>query len=212
MGLPDVKQFTEILLREDLDTVVSTHLFQGEVFAFRRTPTAYATLRSHLNKTLGVPDKDVIVVGSAKTGFSVSPDGFPSPFSAISDIDVVVVDRNLFDTLWLTLLTWSYPHRVRGGEELSWIGDRRKNVFQGWFQPGNLSIQGLSRKSTLTPVREFSTRWFNAFRELSTYPEFVTRDVHGRLYRSWQHAMLYHVDGLEKLKGSLQGTLPDGDL
>ena len=55
---------------------------------------------------LGVSNaaSDVLIVGSAKTGFSLDPDRYFVPFQEASDIDIAVVHEGLFDDVWRTML------------------------------------------------------------------------------------------------------------
>jgi len=73
-------------------------------------------------------------------------------------------------------------------------------LYWGWFLPDKIGYEGLSLPDVLVPIRDLSTTWFNAFRSLAQYPELAAREVSGRLYRTWDLAFLYHLDGLEKLR------------
>jgi hypothetical protein len=66
--------------------------------------------------------------------------------------------------------------------------------------PTDIRFEGLSFPSALKPIRDCSTLWFNTFQSLTDYPEFSARDVHGRLYRTWEHVHLYHAEGLRQIR------------
>jgi hypothetical protein len=70
--------------------------------------------------------------------------------------------------------------------------------------PHNVRYVGLTLPEVLKPIRDVSTAWFNAFQSLSFYPEFSARQVSGLLYRSWEHARLYHLEGLRRIKMQLR--------
>jgi hypothetical protein len=167
-----------------------------------------ALLKRHLCAALPLNEDNIGVVGSAKVGFSLSPDSFFRPFSEDSDIDVLIVDERLFDTIWSTILRWHYPRRLwlDAATDRNWAGDRRKDLYWGWFTPHRIRFNGLTLPEMLKPVRDLSTSWFNAFRSLSEYREFSHRDISGRLYRTWDHARLYHEHGLFLIRE----TLPKG--
>jgi len=152
----------------------------------------------------------IVIVGSAKTGFSLDPGSFPRPFGVGSDVDVVVVDEALFDAYWGICLRYYYPRRtVRLPKpDYDWLQQRKKDVFWGRFEPHYMRYEGLSFLEVLRPLRDLSTAWFNAFRSLSTYWQFRGMDVKGRLYRTWDHALAYHADGLRQIKESLQNEEP----
>lgn len=196
-----IDKFKADLLSQPLEDVVQRYVFTGSPFAFRDAPTKLNVLRKHLAQRLDVSEDNVIVVGSAQTGFSLDPNAFPREFHDGSDIDVLVVDEKLFDDVWHTILRWHYP--LRGRElpqaDWNWRKKRMDELYWGWFIPSEIRFEGLSRPAALQPLRGISTRWFNAFKGLALLPEFASRDVSGRLYRSWQHAMLYHVNGLRAI-------------
>jgi len=199
--MPTVVEFKTALLTRPLNEIVDNYIFSGEPFAFRNQPTALATLRGHLSSTLPLNENNVVIVGSAQVGFSLSPDTFFRPFSNSSDIDVLVVDEQLFDTIWKTMLRWHYPRRWwLDGSDWKWAKLRQKELYWGWFTPDKLRFDGLTLPEILKPVRDLSTGWFNAFRSLSRYREFSRRDVSGRLYRTWEHAHLYHESGLYEIR------------
>ena len=178
-------------------------IFEGEPFVFRRAPEAYALLREHLHSELGIQENEVFVVGSGKTGFSVSPDSFGRPFSRRSDIDVVLVDSAIFDRLWITLLEWHYPRRTGrlGGADWQWVKDRRDDLYWGRFFDRDVRPQwsAISLRRPLQYWMDFSTRWFEAFQSLSRYEVFSPWHVSGRLYRTREHAIEYHAEGLRQV-------------
>ena len=200
-----VEDFKTILLSEPLETVVREYVFASQSYVFRDHPEQEALFLDLLGDRLETNRDDITIVGSAKIGFSLSPHNFPRLFSDESDIDVVVVNETLFDQIWRTILKWHYPRRLEGlrRDDQRWGADRRKDIYWGWLVPDRIRFEGLLFPETLKPLRDTSTAWFNTFRGLSQYTEFSGRDVSGRLYRSWDHALLYHMDGLRQVRESL---------
>ena len=195
-------QFKESLLKSPLGDVAEQHIFTGTPYVFRDEPASNNLLVGHLCNAIGVLEQDVIIVGSAKVGFSLNPENFPRKFSDTSDIDVVVVSEELFDTVWMTLLRWHYPRRGvdLGGVEGGWARARRREIYWGWLVPNEIRYEGLSFPDALRPLRDISAKWFNTFQSLSLYPDFAARQVSGRLYRTWDHARRYHTDGLRRIR------------
>ncbi|MDA2925672.1 hypothetical protein MYX78_00295 [Acidobacteria bacterium AH-259-G07] len=205
MFYPTVEEFKEVLLARPLDSVVNDYIFTGTPFVFRGRPETMNELREHLLKSLSVSEQDVVVVGSAKIGFSLNPHNFSRQFTDQSDIDIVVVNETLFDKIWKVLLSWSYPRRYRlVGSENEWEEQRKDDLYWGWFRPDKIRYEGLSLPRLLEPLRDLSTDWFNAFQSLSIYSELAARDVSGRLYRTWPHALMYYENSLGKIKKIVQ--------
>lgn len=213
MSYPSVDEFKSILLNTPLEAVVQKYVFEGVPYAFREQPHILETLHQHLCPTLQVSERNVVVVGSAKIGFSLSPHNFPRQFSEESDIDVIVVNESLFDEVWKTMLKWNYPRRYRlNGADWDWARLRMSDLYWGWFVPDKIRYEGLSFPKVLKPLRDISTNWFNAFRSLSRKPEFASRAVSGRLYRSWDHALLYHVEGLRQISNDIRTAKVRGEI
>jgi hypothetical protein len=206
MAYPTSQEFAEVLRATRLEDVVDEYLFQGHPYVFRRSPRDFETLRQHLHDALGISAEAVLVVGSGKLGFSLRPDTFGRPFNRRSDVDVVVVSEDLFDRIWRTLLSWNYPRRYKLGPDQKWANARMDDLYWGWFRPHRMRFGGLLFPDALRPLRDISTAWFNAFRALSLYPEFTRWEIKGRLYRTWEHARLYHVDGLRQIRDVLSSS------
>jgi len=190
---------------KDLTQVAHNVIFSGVPYVFRDEPHTWTSLRLHLARDLGCTEQEVHVAGSAKTGFSLAPHKYGQPFSARSDIDVIIINEHLFDTIWLSVIRWHYRRRNRLPKpERRWDDERRKDLYWGYINPVGYAYRGLSFPRDLHPARKVSRIWFNAFQGLGRYPEFVGRKVSGRLYRSNEHAVCYHRHGLELLRHQLR--------
>jgi len=205
---PTTAQFADVLRTQLLSDVVDKYVFSGQPYIFRSKPKALEALRSHVCRDLKLQPENIIVVGSAKIGFSLDPNTYFQKFNIHSDIDVLVVDSELFDLIWLTLIKWNYPKRWRlEGADWSWAKKRRDEVYWGWFQPDDIRLKSIGSSASLKSLRDVSRRWFNAFRSLAKRPEFAARDVSGRLYRTWEHARLYQASGLAQIRDKLAAGL-----
>jgi hypothetical protein len=201
LPFPTIGEFKSALLNRPINDVLQDYVLSGEPYAFREQPQALSSLRGHISRALKVDERNIVIVGSAQVGFSLSPDNFPRQFTDGSDIDVVVVHEGLFNAVWHTLLQWHYPRRHNlPNADWSWSSARRKELYWGWFVPDAIRFNGLSFPAALKPMRDCSTLWFNTFQSLAKYPEFSKRDVHGRLYRTWEHVRLYHAEGLRQIR------------
>ncbi|MFH1370110.1 MAG: hypothetical protein ABII09_02325 [Planctomycetota bacterium] len=205
MAYLTAEQFKETLANNSLAAIAQHHVFQGLPYVFRDEPASNDLLVGNLCDALDVYEQNVIVIGSAKVGFSLNPNNFPRKFSETSDIDVIVISEELFDKVWMILLEWQYPRRLLnlGGLEGRWAATRRKDIYWGYMVPDEISYQGLSFPEALKPLRDVSAQWFNTFQSLSLHPEFASRTISGRLYRTWDHALRYHTDGLRQIRNRI---------
>ena len=202
MSYLTVEEFKKFILTTPLRSVVQQYIFAGIPYVFQKRSKDLQLLANHLCAAMPIKGQDVAVVGSAKVGFSLNPDNFPRLFSDNSDIDIIVISEGLFDRVWMTLLEWQYPRRLLnlGRFEGEWAQLRRKEIYWGWLVPTEVRYDGLSFPDILKPLRDISANWFNAFQGLSLYPEFAARTISGRLYRTWEHALRYHMEGLRLIR------------
>lgn len=207
-GYPSAEEFRRLLLREPLDAIFDRYLLRGTPYVFRTCPERLQDFREHLAHGLGTSPDRILVVGSAKVGFSLDPNAFPRRFLDSSDVDVLVYDRDIFDRVWMSLLVWHYQGKSERlyRPDRDWARKRRRAVYLGRFEPLRMRYSGLSFPKSLVPLRDLYTAWFNAFQSLSVLPDFATRRASGRLYRTLNHGRLYHVDGLRQIRDSLQRT------
>lgn len=95
---------------------------------------------------------DVFVVGSAKLGFSIAPTKRWRPFGDYSDIDVAIVNHDLYQKVWHEL----HEYFLSGAD---WPNRGRfvKFLAQGWIRPDLLPP---------SPLFEFVGEWWQFFRDL----------------------------------------------
>lgn len=196
------------LQKEASATIVTRDLLAGPVQAF--APNAQRTLdllRRQLASKLRVREDSIFVVGSAKTGFSLAPDTFPKPFGPESDIDVVVIDQNRFDRLWLALIHVAYferwARRISNVADQKRLVDLRENVALGHINPERCGFRDTVVLRSDTTLTNESNLWWDAFRGLGHLAEFARREVKGRLYRTRDHVIAYHAQGLDTLRSRL---------
>lgn len=174
-------------------------------YVFQPKPGAWDTFRDELVSELDVSRADIRVVGSGRFGFSMKPYFNLKSFDDTSDIDVVIVNPELFDQLWLALLDAAYPRPpitqtlAVGG----WLQKRRNELYTGWLTPLEIKLDRKIFGAKAEPVLNFNTRWFNALKKASRHPPRRHEEVTGRLYRTWGHAELYHLNSLAALRKEL---------
>jgi hypothetical protein len=152
-------------------------------------PDSYLILRRSVASKFGIHPNDVLVVGSAKLGFSISPEKRFRLFHEKSDIDVAVVSSSLFDEVWTQVL--DLKHR---GVEWEKAHQFQEYLFDGWIRPDFMprNYPGLARG------------WWDFFRKLTQSTDY-DRKVAGGLYKSWHHLELYHQRAISGCRQELEG-------
>ncbi len=141
-----------------------------------------------------------LIVGSAKTGFSLSPKKILNPFHGedergnSSDIDIAIVSDQLFSTFWYKLRESGRSNRkvyyTRLYQEIA------SSVFKGFINDHSLNcINGLQEEWTaiVDPIN-IQLQDKLRFEHPITY----------RIYRSWEDLEEYQIEGIKKAKHQLE--------
>ncbi len=172
-------------------------------YVFEPEPMAWNIFRNEIGAQLGVLGTDIRVVGSGRLGFSMKPWGNLKKFTDKSDVDVVIVNSDAFDELWLSLLHAAYPRSPLTEKLGGWLRDRRNEVYTGWITPLDIHLDRKIVGEKAKPVLDFKIRWFNTLKQAARHLPRRHEDVQARLYRTWRHAELYHLNSLAELRRSL---------
>jgi len=167
--------------------VIEDHLITGLPFVFQAEEAAYEVFRNTLGDHLRTPPEDISIIGSARLGFSLSPEKFGAAFSSSSDIDTVVVNSQMFDVAWLQLSRigrkrLSLPEKV----QTAFKAHKGNNLFFGFIEPNRLP-----------GIVTLSNHWFRTFQGLGRVPSLSKFLIQGRLYRTWDHVKTHQLYTLE---------------
>jgi hypothetical protein len=93
-----IQRFKEDLPNLPASAIVQRHITQGECFAL--DGGRHVNLKTEVGTRFGVHPNEVLVVGSAKLGFSIAPQKRYQPFRDRSDSDLLTVLVELHFTLF----------------------------------------------------------------------------------------------------------------
>lgn len=155
----NLDRFRQDISTEDNKTLVDRYFYStvGPIL----TNEQQASLRRRISDQFSISVRDVILVGSAKLGFTLrSKPGRPplSHFGDDSDIDVAIISSPLFVRYWQEVFSYWVQKNDWGR------ADRfRKYLFRGWLRPD------MFPSDTDFPI---SNDWFEFFRELQASREY----------------------------------------
>ena len=160
--------------KEDLSVlspiqIVRKHIIYGESCILSQD--RYFDLRSEIAEHFQLHPNEILVVGSAKLGFSIVPDKLYRPFRDESDIDVAIVSSNLFDTIWKSI----FIYRHEGGYWPEY-GEFIKYFFRGWIRPDKLPP---------SDIFQAGKDWWDFFQEVTSSGVYGNYKIAGALYKSW---------------------------
>lgn len=134
---------------------------------------------------------NVVMVGSAKTGYSLSPKKFLKTFTdegdVRSDIDIAIISPHLFDYFW-KLFRISYDVTKEG---------YYKYISRGIYR-------GYISDTDLHNIEECRVEWMAMSNEATRQLQrkmYFRHEIHYRIYRDWKDMEEYHIQAIEQLKG-----------
>lgn len=149
----------------------------------------YFFLRLKIAKQFKVHPNEVLVVGSAKLGFSIAPKKKYRHFGDSSDIDVVIVSDTLFSSVWASVYSFWRDKVIWEAE-----ADFKKYLFRGWIRPDKLPP---------STKFNFSKDWWEFFRGITASGEFGPYKISGALYKSWDFLESYQHFAVQYCKDEL---------
>lgn len=197
-------EFRELLRhRSDAELLEPCLLADGPPYIFEPKPDAWDAFRDEIGAHLGVVRGEIRIVGSGRFGFSTKPGVNLRGYRDTSDIDVVIVNHDLFDQLWISILEAAYPRSPNTERIGGWFANRRNELYTGWLTPMEIKLDVTIFGPKAKPVLDFNLQWFNALKQASRHFPRRHEDITGRLYRTWRHAELYHLHSLAALRKEL---------
>ena len=185
-----LNDFKEKLATRPTSDIVQEVLFDAFPYCFKEKPSSYGIFRKEICDIFQIHPQNFSIVGSAKVGFSLSPEKFGREFNESSDIDVVLVSEELFQEIWLQLIEFKRKTLFKL--------DRR---YKERFETLQYSLfYGIIRLDRLSDDFDFAKKWWVFFNKLSVDKRFGPRRIRGALFKSWKHVSLTYEENIRKLR------------
>lgn len=178
----EITAFKRELAERSAIDIVRSHIISGECFCLKHDK--YYDLRNAVaSHFVSVHPNEVVLVGSAKLGFSIAPDQEFQPFGDSSDLDVAIISPVLFDAIWVQLFDYS-----RSGALWKRLRPFEEYLFKGWIRPDMLPRD--------IPL---AGDWWDFFLGLTNSGQYEY-EVRGAVYRSWHCLECYHIERVEEMQ------------
>ncbi|WP_431842954.1 hypothetical protein [Calidifontibacter indicus] len=156
------------------------------------TDDQYADLKHHIAARYSISHADILVVGSAKLGFSIAPRKRYRAFGEDSDIDVAIVSTSLYNQIWRDLAGIQISDPT-----FNWADRSSFALYhlKGWVRPDKLPHSpGLIRR----------TEWFEFFRELTSAGTCGPFKISAGIYYDLTFLEMYQERAVQMCMESLQ--------
>jgi hypothetical protein len=181
---------------------IQTKLLGAVPWIFKGDVEAFQDWRRAIAREAAVQEGALFVVGSAAVGFSLSPMKPGRPFQVVglarqaSDIDIAIVDAQLFEQCWNTLVRYD---RARG------LGGVLARPILQTVEKMRLDVYwGMVSHSNTVPGTDEARRLRLLFAATSRRPPFLGHEPRARVYRRLDDLISYHEVSLRQLVETLR--------
>ena len=169
------------------------YIIHGIPFVFLENPDAYYEFRKKIANHFNISYRDVYIVGSAKLGYSYKK---KTKFSLNSDIDVAIVNKELFEQYQQTICDFQYDLdncciQITYKESLKYF-EFLRYLSKGWLRPDKLPFKG--------SLENRRNEWFDYFKTLSYgNSEVGNYKVSAGLYKDYYSLEKYIVNSFNPI-------------
>ena len=162
-------------------TMVQKHISFGECYILNSEQ--YFELKQAISQEFSTHSSQILLVGSAKLGFSIAPQKKYQPFGDDSDLDVAIISAELFDQLWAEAFEFWNNRRLWHNHN-----EFKSYLFRGWVRPDYL------------PTDKTKDQWFEFFRGLTNSEKYGRYQIGAGVYRSWRYFESYQQGAVAQLR------------
>lgn len=174
-------------------------LFGSRNFLFFGREAREQAFLAEVSRTLDEEAGSLILVGSAKLGFSLNPNHLLRSFLPGSDIDLVIVNGSRFDACWIELIQREDEFVLAGEDEKKRQRKSLETIQRGYLRSDRLPISS-----------SLAIQWFPKFAGPFQADELRKHELSGWLFRTREHAIQYYASQLAKVHDAINAQLNGG--
>lgn len=181
----------ELRAMPDLD-FCRKHMFSDYMWIFQSGVAkrgTYEDFKRTVGSLVGANSSEIAIVGSAKFGFSLSPNKAFTPFHSNSDLDLIIVSASLFEQIW-------HAYRLADYNGYYWI---RRNYAGDIFRKYVVVHPEERKEYKSAYLRRTWLEMGKIDRDVDLIYR-LGRPIKYRVYASWEDAENYHVKSLADLR------------
>ncbi|NIK69333.1 hypothetical protein [Paenibacillus sp. BK720] len=197
----NVEQMKQDVMNIDSLDFYQKYLLGNEVWYYKNFlgksdfSRIYDEMKRYIANKLGIHINDIAIFGSAKIGFSLNPKKGFRDFTEKSDIDIVLVSRNLFYQFWNAYLEmYSGQRYIKKYQRVTSSLFRQFICLDGFDDSNERFIEWNKRASGFQ-------------KDLQLFYDIKEHTINYRIFDSWDAVQRYYTRNLDDLK---RGYSPEG--
>lgn len=178
------------LLLDDLEQMsyINHFIVNNVKFAFKNEPLLYENLTQYLGDKLNISKDKIKLIGSAKTGFSISPNpDYGKKFSEKSDLDFAIIDEGIFSQAVMEYKQWKknfdngiYPQQLQN----KYWKDNFENL-KHQCKRGFIDTYKIPNYTEFKTTQGIDNSLSLIVSNLNTYHNIKVKNASARIYKDW---------------------------
>lgn len=188
---PDVfKRCYEKLMDFEQRSLISHVIVNNTPFVFKDIPLLYEQIIQFLSDLLNIESGCIKLIGSAKTGFSVSPSpNYGKLFSEKSDLDFTIINETVFNQLCMEYVSWrdAYSHKAifpkTDCEKKYW--DYNVALLKKSIERGFIDTNKIPNREMCPKIRQINNAMYLIPLKLNEYHGIKVLKASVRVYKNY---------------------------
>lgn len=170
------------------ETIIRKYLLHGTPLCYMDDEDLYFELKNVVADHFSISTTKIVMVGSAKLGFSIAPHKLWRKFDEESDIDIVLISEILYDKYWKELLDFNIDVKARSETEDKNYRKFLEYFLKGWIRPDLFPFKYAGKDA-----------WFDFFNKIS-YGKFGNHKIAAAIFKNEYFFEHYHIRNINQLR------------
>jgi len=163
-------------------------LISSFCFAFKTKPIVYEQITQYLADKFELDKINIVLIGSAKTGFAIDTNNYGRNFSESSDLDFAIIDNKLFEKSIKDFRLWKnktdngeYPENKKNKY---WVDNQ--NNLKAQIKKGFIDTYKVPNFEEFTTTQQINQSLSLIVINLKQHQNIVVKEASVRIYNSWE--------------------------
>lgn len=186
----DFKEYYKTIGNNEKKSLVRHFIVNNSPFAFKDKPILYEQITQYIADKLQISPTEVKLIGSAKTGFSISPlPDYGKAFGQHSDLDFSIVNEELFMKLEDEFNDWAHQYKLNS------IVATNQTEQRYWFQNlesvprqlnyGFIDTHFIPNREQFITTRKINNSLWLIQKYLNDVHSIKVKKASASIYKSW---------------------------
>jgi hypothetical protein len=187
----DFRSYYSTIGENEKKSLIRHFIINNVPYAFRNKPILYEQLTQYLADKLGISPTEIKLIGSAKTGFSLSPPpNYGKEFGEHSDLDFSITNKDLFVELENEFSNWSELYNKK---EIQPYNENEKRYWSenvqtglGQLKHGFIDTHYIPNRDQFTLTKKINNSLWLIKKYLEDIHQIKIRKASASVYIGWQ--------------------------